>query len=157
MKMPKSIREHTSNAEYYLSAANKHPTPTRNAVQILLLLIGWENIVIADEELNAWVRKEGVASAVYKSHARKLKDIPEVIKVIINSNGKGKKISFSSGRKFKKLRLMCQYGLNTGNKAVADLFKSGWHTDKLRNGLISKIGWLKVYITAVESMEKDRK
>lgn len=155
-KMPNSIREHVLNAEYYLEAADKHPSPTKDAVHTLLLLTGWENIVIADEELKAWVKKDEVDDKVYKSHARKFRDIPEVTRIIISPTGKPKEVRFSTGRDFEALRMACQYGSNTETKDVRELFKSGWHLNKLRNGLISKIGWIKVIISAYEELEKER-
>ncbi|OGK41580.1 hypothetical protein A3A74_08155 [Candidatus Roizmanbacteria bacterium RIFCSPLOWO2_01_FULL_35_13] len=154
-KMPNSIGEHILNAEYYLEAAGKHLPPTKDAVHILLLLIGWENLVIADEELKAWVKKEDVDEKVYRSHVRKFRDVPEVTRVIIGPTGKAKEVRFSSSRDFEELRMACQYGSNTESKNVKELFKSGWHLDRLRNGLISKIGWMKVIISAYEELEKE--
>lgn len=154
-KMPNSIIEHILNAEYYREAADKHPAPTKDAVHILLLLIGWENIIVADEELKAWATEADVDEKVYKSHARKFRNIPEVTRIIIGANGKAKEVRFSSGRDFEELRMACQYGSNTETKEVRELFKTGWHLDRLRNGLISKIGWLKTMIAAYEALDKE--
>jgi len=53
------------------------------------------------------------------------------------------------GHDFEELRMACQYGSNTESKDVQQIFKSGWHLDGLRNGLINKIKWtemmLKIY------------
>lgn len=152
--IPNSIKEHISNAKYYLEAADKHPAPTKDAVHILLLLIGWENIVIADEELGAWAKEEDVDKKIYKSHARKFIKMPEVTRIILDSTGtKTREFRFSSGKDFEELRMACQYGSNTETE-VRELFKTGWHLDRLRNGLISKIGWIKVLVSAYEGLNR---
>lgn len=58
--IPDSVKAHISNARYYLEAADKHPAPTKDAVHTLLLLVAWENIVIADTELSAWANEADV-------------------------------------------------------------------------------------------------
>jgi hypothetical protein len=145
--MPDSIQAHISNARYYLDAANKHPAPTQDAVHILLQLIAWENIVIADEELSAWATEDDVDERLYKSHATKYKAVPEVLRVILGPSGTPpREIRYSSGRNFEELRMACQYGSNTEGKEVKELFKKGWHLDELRNGLIGKIEWVELFI-----------
>ena len=149
-KIPKSVSEHIANAKHYLEAADKHPAPTQNAVLILLLLIGWENIVIADHELSAWANEANLDPQIRKSHALKFKDLPGVTRIILGPKGTiPKEVNFSTGHDFEELRMACQYGSNTESKDIAKIFKSGWHLDNLRNGLINKIGWeemmLKIY------------
>ena len=151
--IPNSIKESISNAKYYLEAADKHPAPTKDAVHILLLLIGWENIVIADEELGAWAKEEDVDKKIYKNHARKFRKMPEVTRIILGQTGtKTKEVRFSSGKDFQELRIACQYGSNTETKEVRELFKSGWHLDSLRNRLIIKIRWIERLVSAYEKL-----
>lgn len=153
--MPDSVREHISNAEYYLEAAEKHPVPTRNAVYILLLLIGWENIALADAELGAWAKKDDVDEKMYKSHASKHRKTPEIRRIILGPLGtKPRIIRFSTGRDFEVLRTACQYGSNTEGKEVKEIFKSGWHLDRLRNKLIGEIKWIKTLTSAFEIVER---
>lgn len=149
-KIPKSVSDHIANAKYYLEAADKHPQPTQNAALILLLLVGWENIAIADHELGAWATDTNMDPQIRKSHAAKFKDLPSVTRTILGPSGTPPKdVEFSTGHDFEELRMACQYGSNTESKDVSQIFKSGWHLDGLRNGLIQKIQWeemmLKVY------------
>lgn len=156
-KIPKSILDHISNAKYYREAADKHPTPTQDAINILLLIIGWENIVIANEELKSWATNVKVAGSFYKSHSVKLKKIPQVTRIVLGPSGtKPVEINVSKGKDFEKLRMMCQYGSNTETKEVKELFKSGWHTDGLRNGLIAKIRWVEMLIEIYEDLIKQK-
>lgn len=153
--IPNSVREHISNAEYYLEAAEKHPVPTRNAVYILLLLTGWENIALADAELGAWAKKDDVDKKMYKSHASKHKKTPEIRRIILGPRGtKPKVVSYSTGRDFEKLRMACQFGSNTESVEVKEIFKSGWHLDGLRNKLIGEIKWIRILTGAYEILER---
>lgn len=148
-QIPNSVIEHISNAKYYLAAADKHPAPTQNAVLILLLLVAWENIVIADHELSAWATETLADPNIRKSHAAKLKDIPVVKRIIVGPKGTvPKEIDFSTGHDFEELRMACQYGSNTESKDVQKIFQTGWHLDELRNGLINKISWVEVVLKA---------
>lgn len=152
--IPDSVKAHISNARYYLEAADKHPSPTKDAVHILLLLTGWENIAIADEELSAWAREEEVDERLYKSHAVKYKKVPKVTRIILGPSGtKPREITFSGGRNFEELRMACQYGSNTEGKEVRELFKKGWHLDGLRNGLIHRIGWVEMMVGIYEKLD----
>lgn len=148
--IPDSVEEHISNARYYLEAADMHPSPTQDAVHILLLLTGWENIAIADAELDAWASEEDVDKKIDKDHAHKFKDAPTITRVIVGqSDTKTRVINFSDGRSLAELRMACQYGSNTESKDVREIFKTGWQVDTFRNVLIGKIEWvekmLKIY------------
>lgn len=154
--LPDSIKAHASNARYYLEAADRLPAPTRDAAHVLMLLIGWENIVIADEEMSAWANQADVDEKIYKSHSTKYKDLPEVTRTILGPSGTPPRtVRFSSGRNFEELRMVCQYGSNTEGKNVRELFNRGWHLDRLRNGLINKIGWVEMQIKIYEDMLKE--
>lgn len=154
--IPDSVRDHINNAEYYLTAAGKLPSPTQDAAHILLLLIGWENITIADEELNAWATGEDVDKKIYKDHARKFKNAPEVLRVIVGSSGTpAKEVRFQTGRDFEELRLACQYGSNTESKDVAKIFSRGWHADGLERELGNKIKWLRTILGAYKDAGYD--
>lgn len=134
--IPDSVKAHISNAHYYLEAADKHPAPTKDAVHTLLLLVGWENIVIADEELSAWANEADVDERIYKSHATKYKDLPVVSRTILGPSGTPpRQVNFSSGRNFEELRMACQYGSNTEGKRSACFVRSwlasGWLAKRL--------------------------
>ncbi len=149
--MPDSVKDHISNAHYYLKAAAKFPPPTQNAAHILLLLISWENIVIADSELSAWATRSDVNPQVYKDHAHKYKDAPEIHRIILGPSGtKPREIRFSSGRDFAELRLACQYGSNTESKKVSTIFNRDWDADDFQRALVSKIGWIEALIGIYE-------
>jgi len=150
-KMPRSIKEHVSNAEYYREAANLYPPPTKNAIHLLLLLIGWENIVIADKELEAWAKNDTVNSQVYKSHAIKLDIVPEVLRIIPQVGKSAVEKRYSGGSAFQDLRLVCQYGSNKEGKDVKKIFNSDWNLRPLERELINKINWVNVTIKALET------
>jgi len=154
-QIPKSVSEHIANARYYLRAADKHPYPTENAVLILLLLVGWENIVLADHELSAWADETNTEPSIRKSHAAKLKDLPTLTRTIIEPSGTLREIEFSTGHDFEELRMATQYGSNTESKSVENIFNKGWHLDGLRNGLINKIEWVEVVLNAQQQALKD--
>lgn len=151
--IPESVKERISNAEYYLEAADKHPSPVQEAVHILLLLVAWENIVIADAELEAWAGEEDIDEKVYKDHAHKFKDAPEITRNILGPNDtKPREVKFSTGREFSELRMACQYGSNTESKDVEQIFKTGWDVDNFRNTLIEKIGWVEAMVKTYEKL-----
>lgn len=154
--IPQSINEHIANARHYLQAADKHIQPAENAIIILLLLVGWENIVIADHELSAWATEADIDPSILKSHASKLKHLPKVTRVIVGPNGtKPKVVEFSTGHAFEELRMAAQYGSNTESKNVEEIFKKGWDLDELRNGLINKIGWVEVVLKTQRALLED--
>src|SRR3972149_7645369 len=93
-----SIKDRISNARYFLEAADKHPSPTKDAVHILLLLIGWENIALAREELSAWANKSNIAKDIYKSHVKKLERLPGVTRITIDKKGKPHEKEYRSGK-----------------------------------------------------------
>jgi hypothetical protein len=145
--IPDSAKDHISNARYYLEAANKLPPPTKDAAHILLLLISWENIVIADKELSAWATDKAIDPKIRKDHETKFKDAPEILRVIVGAPGAhtpARKIRFSSGKELTDLRLACQYGSTTESKAVREIFKTGWHADDFRRQLEAKIKWVEM-------------
>ena len=146
-KIPNSVYDHIANAKYYLDAADKHPQPTKDAVLILLLLVGWENIAIADHDLSVWVSDTNTDPSIRKSHAPKLKKLREVTRIILGPSGTApKEVKFATGHDFEELRMAVQYGSNTESKDVSKVFKTGWHLDDLRNGLINKISWTEMML-----------
>lgn len=153
MKVPSRIKERIKNAHYFLECADKLPPPTRNAAHILLLLIGWENIVIARDELHAWVDKKKVDRKLYRDHEHKFKDAGSVDHIILGSKGsKTKTVTYSSPAELKKLREYCQYGFVSDSKNLAESFGSTWHADTFRNRLIGKIQWTGTLVSAIESL-----
>lgn len=154
--IPDSVKAHISNARYYLEAADKHPAPTKDAVHTLMLLVAWENIVIADTELSAWANEADVDERIYKSHATKYKELPQVTRTILGPSGTPpKEVKFSSGRDFEELRMATQYGSNTEGKDLRVLFERGWHLDGLRRGLINKIEWTEMMVDIYEKLDKE--
>lgn len=151
--IPESIKDHISNAKYYLKAADQHPSPTQAAAHIQLLLVAWENIVIADAELTAWVDEDSVDEKIYKDHARKFKDAPKITRIILGPRGvEPREIEFSTGKEFSDLRMACQYGSNTESKDVNEIFKTGWHVDGFRNALIERIEWTEKMVEIYEGL-----
>lgn len=143
-----AVYDRIANARYYLEAADKHPQPTRDAVHALLLLTAWENIEIADQELGAWVREDEVDARLYKDHRHKLKDAPVITRVIIGKPGTGtpvREVNYSTGKGFKKLREICLYG-SADQKDLSKLFRSGWHLDGFRRGLVWRIQWVELFV-----------
>jgi len=156
MLVPTTIKQHLKNAKYYLDAANKLPPPTQDAGHILFLLIGWENIAIADSELSAKAQGSEVSKELYKDHAQKFKGAPEVLRVIVGKPGThtpAQEIRYSTPEDFTKLRQICQYGLSGGSKDIQEIFDRGWHADDLRRALANKIGWVEMLITIYEELD----
>lgn len=153
-KIPQSVKDHISNAQTYLDAANKFPSPMSDAIQILLLLTAWENIKIAQEELSAWANKTEPSKKLYKSHAHKFKKMKRPItRVILDKPGKpAQTINYVSERDFEKLLFITRYGPRTGSKNLTAMFEKGWHTDEFRNALINKIQWESTMVTAYEDL-----
>jgi hypothetical protein len=152
--VPVTIKDRVANARYYFDAAGKLPRPTQDAAHILLLLVGWENIAIADAELNAWANGDTAAERLYKDHASKLHGAPEILRVIIGPSGtKPREIRFTTGRDFAELRLACQYGSSTESKSVQQIFERGWHPDSFQRELKSKIEWVELFIGQYEKLD----
>ena len=155
-KIPKSVKEHISNAHYYLKAANKFPSPTFDAVRISLLLTARENIKIAEEELHAWAQGSKPAKDLYKSHAYKLRDVRDsysIDRIILGKPGtKAKTITYKSGKDFEKLYQICRYGLRGDSKQLDLIFKRGWNSDAFERALISKIKWEEAAIGMYENL-----
>lgn len=89
-KVPGNVRQFISNAKYYLEAAGKIPQPTQDAAHILLLIIGWENLVRADKELEAWAQKKQIDPKIIRDHAAKLGEVGEhnyISRVIVGPPG----------------------------------------------------------------------
>ncbi len=153
MKIPKRIKERIKNAEYFLECADKFPPPTRNAAHILLLLIGWENIVIARDELHSWVDKKKTNPKLYRDHEHKFKDAGSIDHIILGSKeSKTKTVAYSSPAKLKKLREYCQYGFASDSKNLDESFDNMWDADTFRNRLIGKIQWTGALISAIEAL-----
>ena len=152
-KIPKSIKDHISNAHCYLDSANKFPHPTCDAVRMLLLLTAWENIQIAEEELHSWVQKTTPSKKLYRSHAYKFHKAKPIERIILGPKGTpAQTIVYSSDTDFEKLISMCRYGPRTGSKDLILLFKKGWDLDTFQNSLINKINWEEAAIKMYESL-----
>jgi len=160
MKLPRQIKQYSSNAQYYLQAADKFPSPTKDAVQILLLITGWENIILAEEELLSSQLDRLINPKLKKDHAVKLDKVDKnsfVERIIVSPKGKkipAESIKYKTGQELKKLREICQYGLDNETFEVAELFRRHWFTDSLRNGLIQKIKWVNSWVNYIESIEE---
>lgn len=151
--VPIPIKERISNAHYYLECADKFPPPTKNAAHILLLLASWENIIIADEELSAWIDKKKVDPKLYRDHVHKFRKAPSIQHIILGSRDiPAKTIEYSSPKDINKLREYCQYGFVSGSKSVSKFFGRTWNTDDFRNKLINKIQWTGALVSAIEAL-----
>jgi hypothetical protein len=159
MKVPDEIKQFTSNARYYLEAADKFPSPTKDAAQILLLTISWENIIIADKKLHGRAVKEKIDPKLLRSHEAKLDEVSKdshVLRVIVGPPGKGipaKEIKYVTGAQLQKLREICQYGADNETHQLATLFHRGWHSDDFRRSLQNKIEWTEMNIRIYEELE----
>jgi GTPase Era involved in 16S rRNA processing len=154
-KIPNSVKDYISNSNYYLEATKFFPSPTCDAVKILLLLTAWENIKIAEEELHSWAQQTKPAELLYKSHAYKFRDVRKsksIDRIIILPSGTAKTISYSTGTQFEKLFQICRYGLNGDKKELALIFKTGWFTDDFERFLISKIKWEEMMVKIYEEL-----
>ncbi|HET9174033.1 MAG TPA: hypothetical protein VFN56_01990 [Candidatus Saccharimonadales bacterium] len=161
MSVPDEIRQFVSNARYYLEAADKFPSPTKDAAQILLLTISWENIIIADKKLHGWAVKEKLDPKLLRSHEAKLDEISKdshILRVIVEQPGKHipvKKVKYETGAQLQKLREICQYGADDETHELATLFYRGWHSDSFRRSLHNKIEWTELTIRIYEELEQD--
>ena len=152
-KIPDSVRDHMSNARYYLEAASTFPYPTYIAVRILLILTAWEHIKIAEEELSAWARQTVPSRDLYKSHEYKFRELRRPITRVIQgeSGTPAKTIIYSSAADIHKLLSICRYGPRTGSKRLTSIFERGWHTDSFKRSLISKIEWEEMMVNIYEN------
>lgn len=157
-KIPTSIKDHISNARYYLEAGDKFPSPTRDAVLILLLLTAWENIQIAKEELSAWAQKDIPSKKLYRDHAHKFGKASSLItRVILGPQGTPAKTeTYSSGADFKRLLSLCRYGYKGDSRQLDSIFKRGWHLNSFRNSLIRRIEREEMMINIYEGLSSPR-
>ena len=154
-KIPTSVKDHISNANYYLEAANIVSHRTSAAVHILLLT-AWENIKIAEEELHSWAQKIPTANGLYKSHAYKFRNIrrsKSIDRIVVGPPGtQPQTTSYSTGTDFEKLLYICRYGPKGGSKELASIFGKGWFPDDFHRSLISKIKWEEAAVKMFESL-----
>jgi len=154
-KIPNSVKDHISNANYYLDATKPFPSPKCDAVRVLLLLTAWENIKIAEEELHSWAQQTKPAEELYKSHAYKFRDVRKsksIDRIIILSSGTAKTITYATGTRLGKLIEICRYGLNGGEKELASIFSKGWYSDDFERSLVSKIKWEETMVKIYEKL-----
>ena len=153
--IPKSIKEHISNANYYFEAANRIPPRFFVAVRILLILTAWENVQIAEEELSAWAQRTKPTKKLYTSHAYKFRNVRKsksIDKIVINSQGKVDTTSYATDSDFEQLLQICRYGPKAGNKELGVVFKTGWFSDDFERVLASKIKWEENIVEMYENL-----
>lgn len=141
-QLPISIKEHISNANYYLNAEGKIPSRTFDAIRISLLLTAWENVQIAEDELSSWVECTPLVQKLYKSHAYKFRNVRKsksIDQISINLQGKAETTTYATGDDFKRLLQICRYGFETGTKELSKIFKTDWYFEEFKRALISKI------------------
>lgn len=128
-KIPNSVEDHISNAQYYIQAANDLPPRKWSAVRILLLLTAQENVKLAEEELHSWAQGTPVAKRLYKSHSYKLRDIRKsksIDRIILEPPSTTVKItSYYSGAQLAELLEICRYGPKTGSKDLQPILNKG--------------------------------
>jgi len=155
-EIPKLVKKHISNAEYYFDAANQFPSPTRDAVKVLLLLVSRENIRIAKQELNAWAQKNRVDRKLYKDHIYKLDGLPScnsIGRIILGEPGtQAKTINYKSGQDLAKLYQICRYGSKGDSENLSSIFLTGWHIDDFESYLCREIRWTKESIEAYKKL-----
>jgi hypothetical protein len=151
MKVPDEVKQFTANARLYLEAAFKFPPPTNNAVHILLLIYGWENVVLADSKVHAWAMSEDINPKLLRDHETKLNKVSKdaYIQHFIN----GEEVRYSTGIQLKKLREICMYGLSDDTKNVANLFREHWFSDNFSRSLKNKVEWTEMSIKAFEALD----
>ncbi len=150
------MKDHISNAQYYLQATNNFPSRKWDAIRILLLLIARENIKLAEEELHSWAQQTSPSKKPYKNHAYKLRDVRKsksIDRIILGSPGTPAKIlSYSSGNQLSKLLQICRYGPKTGAKELQSIFRQGWHSEDFQRALEIKIDWESMMVGIYEKL-----
>jgi hypothetical protein len=153
-QIPKHIKDYASNANYYIEAAEKFTYPSHQAVR-LLLLTAWENIKIAEEELNSLIQKTIPSKKLHKSHAYKFEKAPPIARVEVGLPGtKAKNTFYKSAKDFENLISICRYGSKTGSRELKLMFKNGWFLDHFESSLISKIKWYETSVKMYEELFK---
>jgi len=158
MKVPSEIKHYASNAQHYLDAAGMFPEPINPAVEILLLITGWENIIIADKKLSEMASGLKIDTKVLKDHETKLNEIDEnsrISRVIVGPPGKGipaVTTDFKTGAELKRLRQICMFGDPTESHDLKYVFRKYWHTDNFSRGLRNKIKWTEMLIKIYEEL-----
>jgi hypothetical protein len=95
LAIPPEVEEYVANASHYLAAASRLPPPKHNAAHILLPIIGWENIVLADKTLSAWATRTTIEARLKRDHAEKLQWVTPtgategILHVIVGPAGSG--------------------------------------------------------------------
>ena|SRR3990167_1854584 len=157
-RVPKVIHDHIINARLYLEAVQKFPSPTNYAVQILLLLVSWENIVIADQELHRWARKSPGNIKLLRDHEEKFKGAHSISRTIIGPPGTpAKEEKYETPNELKKLRSICQYGLSSGSRDIKKMFERYWHTEGFERDLANKIKWVELFVGIHEDILNGKK
>ena len=154
-KLPVSIKERISNANYYLDAASRIPLRGFEAIRISLLLTAWENVQIAEEELHSWAQQTPPAQKLYTSHAYKFRNIRKsksIDRIVINSRGKAETTSYVTASDFERLLQICRYGFKNGTRDLAVVFKSGWFFEDFERALVSKIRWEETSVKMYEEI-----
>lgn len=151
------IYDRIANARLYLEAAQKFPSPTNYAVQILLLLVSWENIIIADQEMHSWAQKSPIDRKLLKDHKEKLKGAHGISRTIIGPPGTpAKEEKYETPDALKKLREICQYGLSSGPQDINKMFERYWHTEGFERKLVNKIEWVELFVRLHEEILNDK-
>lgn len=102
--VPQKIYERIATAKKLYDASTKFPPPTNYAAEILLLISGWENVILAEKELEAWARGEAIDPKLLRDHIAKLNEVDEhsyVLRVIVSPPGKGipaKEVYYRDGK-----------------------------------------------------------
>jgi hypothetical protein len=155
LAIPPEVEEYVANASRYLAAASRLPPPAHNAAHILLLIIGWENIVLADKTLSAWASSTTIEARLKRDHAEKLQWVTPsgategILHVLVGPAGSGtpvKEVWYKTGEDLARLRMLCQYGNPGSATGVSQLFARHWHADGFARGLESKIKWVEMLI-----------
>lgn len=158
-KVPELILQYLSNAEYYLEAADKL-SPPQGAAHILLLIAGWENAVLAEQELSSWSTRQPITPKIHKDHATKLDFIDpqaHILRVIVGEPGTHtpiKEVYYKTGKELKGLMELCRYGSATETRDVRELFRRHWFADSMRNNLSQKIERIRFWVPLYESADE---
>jgi hypothetical protein len=161
-KIPNSIKDHISNAYYYLTGADMISETTHQGIRIFLLLTAWENIQLAEEELDTWAQKTRPTKELYKSHSYKLRKVREfnsIDRIILGPPGTpAQTIKYVTPHQLEQLLQICRYGFKTGTKELSSIFSKGWEVRDFQSSLLTKIIWeetmIKIYEDYFNSQEQ---
>ena len=151
-----NIKKSILNSKYFLNSSKVFKKRVDDPIIILLLITSMEHIIIARDELHAFIQETSTNKELLKSHKYKLNKTRayiEQIEIITDNDTQTRKAKSTKYNQIKlsKLLNICRYGLNGQSSTIETIFKkSSWHYNEFKNEIITKINSIESLINAIE-------